>query len=827
MQHNFQIKGLSEKEVTESRKLFGTNTDDEKTNSSLEVIKDIVFEPMFILLVAAAAIYFILDETREGFFMIFALLIVSAISFFQDRRSRIALESLKRVSAIKTKILRAGEVKEFDAEEIVHGDYIIVEEGGLIPADGTIVQSNDFSVNESILTGESFSVTKDARDQENSQVFQGTFCVSGLALVQVTAIGKATRFAKIGKSILEIREEDTPLQRQIGHFVKRMAVAGGLVFVAIWGFSFYQSGDFLQSLVKGLTLAMSILPEEIPVAFTTFMALGAWRLMKEGIVVKKIKTVETLGAADVICVDKTGTITEQKMALAEVFIPDLGFVENPGDRQDPRLLKLVETAMWASEPVPFDPMEKSLHSSYGQLSPVDERPGSHLAHEYPLSGKPPIMTHVFTVGQRRIIAAKGSPERIVNQSLLSAEEKSQLHEAWRRMASKGLRVLGVGETTWSGDYPPDQEEFLFNFVGFVGFYDPAKTNIPMVFDAFYKAGINVKIITGDSRETTQYLANQIGMRGRGELITGEELMLVPPGELQSVVVKKNIFTRMFPEAKLRIINALKEANRVVAMTGDGVNDGPALKAAHIGIAMGRQGSEIAKQASALILIEGDLSKMVEAIAMGRKIYVNLKRAIQYIISIHIPIVLMVSLPIFLGLLYPYIFTPVHVIFLEVIMGPTCSIVYENEPPDSRLMSLPPRKITTSFFEWHELRTSIVQGLAITAFLLGLYLVVVHNGGSETLTRTYVFTTLILANIFLTLVNRSSNESILTSIRKKNKLMSLITTVSLVFAGLILYVPAFQGIFEVQGLTALQLLVCLGTAFASVIWIEGYKYYLRR
>ncbi|MCY7421823.1 MAG: cation-translocating P-type ATPase [Chitinophagaceae bacterium] len=485
-------------------------------------------------------------------------------------------------------------------------------------------------------------------------------------------------------------------------------------------------------------------------------------------------------------------------------------------------------AMWASEPIAFDPMEVALHSAYTNLNTGDERPHYKMVHEYALGGKPPMMTHVFkdTLGTR-IIAAKGAPEALIQVSKLTKEEQLNIEEALKQLTSEGYRVLAVGEGVMEGDdYPKTQQELKFIFKGIVAFYDPPKKNIQQVLKGFYQAGITVKIITGDNAATTTAIAKQINFKGFENSLAGNDLMLMSPGELQRSVQTTNIFCRMFPDAKLKIINALKANNEVVAMTGDGVNDGPALKAAHIGIAMGKKGTEIAKQAASLILVEDDLSKMVDAVAMGRKIYTNLKKAIQYIISIHIPIILTVFIPLALGWIYPNIFSPLHIIFLELVMGPTCSIVFENEPMEQNAMSQKPRSFTSTFFNWKELTTSIIQGLAVTAGTLFVYQYSVNLSYNEAHTRTMVFTTLIAANIFLTLVNRSFFYSIFTTLRYRNNLVALIVFITVAITTLLLYIPPLNAFFEFAHLSPSQLFTCMAIGCMSVVWIELIKWRTR-
>jgi Ca2+-transporting ATPase len=822
------IQGLTQEQVLLAREKFGQNQlDYKKENNFIDTVKRIFKDPMMILLLTAATIYFVSNKIGDGIFLIVAIVFQTSISLYQYSRSKNALEKLKDFSQPNCKVIRDGNVEEIKSEDLVIGDCLMVEEGNSITADGEIIYSQDFSVNESILTGESFAVFKDETKQDKN-IYSGTSVASGLVVATITAIGNQTKLGKIGTSLENIEEEKTPLEIQIANFVKKMAIAGAIVFVIVWIFNYIHSQHILNSLLQSLTLAMSILPEEIPVAFTTFMALGAWRLMKMGIVVKQMKTVEALGSATVICTDKTGTITEGKMSLAKLFLLSTNKIFTPKDVLTDEEKALIKLAMWASEPIPFDPMEVALHKTYSEVIEIDKRPHFKLIHEFPLDGKPPMMTHIFkSADGHQIIAAKGAPEAIMDVSNINEKQKEHISKAIALLASDGYRVLGVGISTFTGNsFPTKQQELPFEFKGIVAFYDPPKENINQVLSDFYDAGIAVKIITGDNAATTTAIAKQIGFKGYDQSITGDELMLLSDTELKIKVMETHVFTRMFPEAKLKIIEALKSNDQIVAMTGDGVNDGPALKAAHIGIAMGKRGTEIAKQAASLILLEDDLSKMVHAVAMGRKIYTNLKKAIQYIISIHIPIILTVFIPLALGWMYPNIFSPIHIIFLEIIMGPTCSIIYENEPIEKNTMLQKPKALTTTFFNWKELSISIVQGLVITIGVLFIYQYAVYNGYNEALTRTMTFTVLITSNIFLTLINRSFYYSIFATLRYKNNMVLYIILITIALVGLILYVTPLTLFFEFETLQVPQLLLSIAVGFVSVVWFEVVKWVKR-
>ncbi|TLV02429.1 cation-translocating P-type ATPase [Dyadobacter luticola] len=813
--------GLTDTQVLASRDKFGRNVLEGKSQSGfLAALLSLVKEPMLILLIAAASIYLLTGADQEALMMLVAIVLISVISLYQDTRSRSALEHLRTFTQPKSLVIRNAVETQIPVEDIVVGDLLVLEEGVRIAADGIIVKGHDFSVNESVLTGESMAVFRYISDT----VYQGTLVASGRAVCEVRGTGQNTKLARIGESLDSIETEKTPLQVQVGHLVRNMALIGGIVFLFVWTINYSRSLNFLDSLMKALTLAMSILPEEIPVAFTTFMALGAFRLMKTGVIVKNTQTIETLGSASVICTDKTGTITENRMSLAGIYLPDRDEVINSPEKSDDEAVHLLSLAMWASEPDPFDPMEVALHQEYQNLSPSDERGVFEMAFEYPLSGTPPMMTHVFeNQAGVRIVAAKGAPEAIIAVCRLTDQEKDHILSAVDGFTRKGYRILGVGDSAFSGkEFPKMQQQIMFRFAGLVAFYDPPKNNIRSVLQSFYQAGIKVKIITGDNAATTQTIAEQIGFQGAENVLLGKDLIGLTDDQLKKTVMKTQIFARMFPEAKLRVINALKANGQIVAMTGDGVNDGPALKAAHIGIAMGKKGSEIAKQASALILQHDNLSGMVDAIAAGRRIYANLKKAVRYIISIHIPIILTVFVPLLLKWKYGEIFTPVHVIFFELIMGPTCSIVYENEPADKDILSQPPRPFSSSLFTSKQMLVSILQGLVITLGLFSMYWFEVSGGSPEQVTRCSVFICLIAANFFLTLVNRSFYKSLFVTLKYKNAMVGWVLAISTFLSVLIMLIPALRTLFGfgIPGLS--QILLSMLVGFASVLWFEIYK-----
>lgn len=808
--------GLTDAEVLEQRMVNGVNQISRTKNALIENVLSVIREPMFLLLAAACGVYFFLQEVSEALTMLAALLFVTSIDIFQNFRSQKAVKALSQITKTKAKVIRNSKTIEIDVEDVVTCDIIICEEGMIVPADAKIISSNDFSINEAILTGESVSVEKFVGDT----IMQGTLVVRGYCHASVNAVGDKTMLSGIGALVATTGKEKTPLQIKVSRFVKVMVIAGSLAFVFVWGYHWWDSGDAIHGLLHGLTMAMSVLPEEIPVALSTFMALGAYRLLKHGVIARSPKTVETLGSASVICVDKTGTLTQNLMQVAHTF--DFKSGEEIDFSKQPSYSVLLEYAMWASEETPFDPMEKSIHDQYTKLTTHDKRRNYHMIHEFPLSGTPPVMTHIYKDDQLDfIVSCKGGVEGVLKLCTLSDADRSEILKRSMTYAERGLRVLGVARGRWSNIQKPEsQESIVFEFLGLITFYDPPDENIAEVIDGFYKAGIDVKMITGDYKETARAIANQTGIKSQS-ILSGTEISMMSDDELETKVLATSIFARVTPEIKLRIINALKKVGQIVAMTGDGVNDAPALKSAHIGIAMGKRGTEVAKGAAGLVLAGDDLSKMIEAIYLGRRINENLTKAIRYIISIHIPIILLVTLPIFFGWLPAMLFSPIHVIFLELIMGPTCSIIYENEPtPESDLKK--PTQANRNLLESSQLWITILQGLMITLGCLVIGYYGSYAGIDEPSLRAYIFTTLIFSNIFLTLFNRSFTSSVFLTLRRKNNLIPIVTGTSVTLLLVILYTPFSNQLFSVEPLQAKELLGCLLAAIISTSWIEILK-----
>ncbi len=819
------VPGLTDEGVARSRASSGRNVLAVDTSFRLwKTLKEVVLEPMFLLLVAACAIYFGLGRIQEAITLIIALLLVSGISVYQTIRSEGALNTLRELTQPKARVGRNSILITISVEDIVIGDAVLVEEGGRVPADGKIGHTNDFSVDESILTGESVPVAKRLDDL----VFAGTNTASGSAWFTVTAIGGQTEIGRIGRSIDTIQTEKTPLQRQINQFVIRMAWIGAVAFVLVCGVNYAHSGDWITALLFGLTLAMSILPEEIPVAFSSFMALGAARLSRMGVLTKQPQTVESLGSATVICTDKTGTITQDGMIVKQLYDGATNaLVSLPGKFSD-TAASVLAYARWASETAPFDPMEKAIVLAFGATQPAEATNAYPMVHEYPLAGTPPMMTHVRQPpAGGNIIAGKGAVEHILAVCRPEPAVADQVRKVTKKLSEEGYRVLGVARgKSPSAGFPADQDQFTWSFLGLIALENPPKPNAKAVMQAFADAGIRVKMITGDYPETAQAIARQVGLPGANTFVTGQQVMDMDELMLRQQAAKTTVFARMFPEAKLRVVNALKQNGEVVAMTGDGVNDGPALKAAHIGVAMGKRGTEVAKQAASLVLVNDDLISMVDAIAQGRRIYQNLKKAVAYIVSIHIPIILTVAVPLLANWKWENLFNPVHIIFLELVMGPTCSIAFENEPAEAGQMQQPPRKLTDTFLAGPELGRSIAQGLGIAGAVLGVYYVAMQQGEPIAVVRTLAFTTLVLNNIGLTLVNRSFTQSVFETIRVPNPILWLMLGLTFGLLLTTLFVPGAQQLFGFTSVSVAAFGWCALAALVGVGWIEGYKILLR-
>ncbi len=641
------------------------------------------------------------------------------------------------------------------------------------------------------------------------------------------ATGIHTEIGKIGKALQTVESEETPLQRETGRLVRTLAITGLFLctlVVFVYGMT---RGDWLSGLLAGITLAMAMLPEEFPVVMTIFLALGAWRISRNRVLTRRVPAVETLGSATVLCVDKTGTLTQNRMSVSKLFargeLYDVS--HHPQEPLPEAFHEIVEFSILASEKDPFDPMEKALRQlGYHTLLQTEHlHEDWTLVHEYPLSHSLLALSHVHKTsnGEGYVVAAKGAPEAIADLCHFDRAQADELSRTILSMADGGLRILGVAKAYLKKTpFPGEQHDLKFEFLGLVGLADPVRPMVSSAIRECYAAGVRVVMITGDYPGTAQNIARQIGLTPMDEVITGPELDEMDDAQLQQRIRTVNIFARVLPEQKLRLVNSLKANGEVVAMTGDGVNDAPALKSAHIGIAMGGRGTDVAREASALVLLDDDFSSIVLAVKLGRRIFDNLKKAMAYILAIHVPIAGMTLLPVLFK--WPLVLLPVHIVFLELIIDPACSIVFEAEPEEKDVMNRPPRNPQEPLFGRRTIVLSLLQGMMVLAIVLGVFSIAMYRGQGEIEARALTFTTLIVANISLILTNRSWSRTILATLRSPNGALRWVLGGTLVLLGLVLYVPFLREVFHFATLHPNDLLICLFAGVFSILWFEGLK-----
>jgi Ca2+-transporting ATPase len=658
-------------------------------------------------------------------------------------------------------------------------------------------------------------------------VFSGTLVVSGRGIARVVATGAKSAIGGIGKSLEGLSAEETLLQRETARLVRLLAVTVlGLCAFLVLAYGIAR-GHWLEGVLSGLTLAMAVMPNELPVVMTIFLALGAWRLSRSQILARNAPIVEMIGSATVLCVDKTGTLTMNRMKIRALstFAASADLADFPDGLLPDTFHDLVEFSILASQRDPFDPMERAI-KEFGEdyLAHTEHLHGDWtLEREYPLSPELLAMSHVWRApqGSEYVIAAKGAPEAVADLCHFSGEEFSSLMREVGRLSECGMRVLGVARSRFREEgLPGEQHDFIFEFLGLLGLEDPVRPTVASALEECYRAGVRLVMITGDYPGTALSIARSIGLAGVGEVITGSQLDAMDNPELGERVKRVNIFARMVPEQKLRLVNALKGNGEIVAMTGDGVNDAPALKAAHIGIAMGGRGTDVAREASDLVLLDDDFDSIVRAIRMGRRIFDNLKKAMAYLLAIHVPIAGMSLIPVLFN--WPLLFMPVHIAFLHLIIDPACSIVYEVEPAESGVMSRPPRDPAKPLFDRQVLLLSILQGVGVLAILLAVFGISLARGQGEAESRTLAFTTLIIANLGLMLTNRSWSEGMAAIVGTPNSVLWWVTAGAVAFLALVLNVPALCSLFRFSPLHLNDIFVCFSLGIFSILWFELFK-----
>jgi len=824
------ISGLTNVEVAARLRTEGFNElPQSKKKSVFSILLEIVREPMFLLLIACGILYLLLGDFKEALMLLGFVFVIIGITLYQENKTERALDALRDLSSPRALVIRDSAQTRIAGREVVREDIILLSEGDRVPADAVVLHSVNLSADESLLTGESVPVRKIAWDNvsplgrpggdDNPVAYSGTMIVGGQGIARVIAIGSQTEIGKIGKALQTIETEDTYLQKQTGKIVLTFALVGAILCVLVVITYALTRDNWIEGILVGLSLAMAILPEEFPVVLTIFLALGAWRISRRNVLTRRAQAIETLGSATVLCSDKTGTLTHNRMTVTRLCVGGKLFNLNKAEKNLPdEFHPVVEYAVLASPVDPFDPMEKAMKDLAMRTLVNTEHIHTDwsLVREYPLSDRLLAMSRVWEQrdGSRFVIAAKGAPEAIADLCHMSDHNRKTLRVDIDSLANDGLRVIGVAAAGFDrGSLPAGQHDFPFNFLGLLGLFDPVRENVPQAVSLAKRAGIRVIMITGDYPGTAKNIARAIGLDKPDGLLTGQELDALDDEELKRGIGGISVFARVVPEQKLRIVQALKANNEVVAMTGDGVNDAPALKAAHIGIAMGGRGTDVARESAALVLLDDDFSSIVNAVRLGRRIFDNLQKAMTFIFAVHIPIAGMSLVPVLFG--WPIAMLPVHILFLELIIDPSCTVVFEMEEEEKDIMDRKPRPVANPLFDARMVFIGLFQGLGHLAIVVPLYAWALASGLGEGEAHSLVFVNLVLGNISMIFSNRYWTKSIFSIMRIPNRTLWYITGIAIALLLVTLHVPSVSELFHFSPLHPWQYLLCLGTGILAV------------
>lgn len=841
----------------------------------LVIVADTVREPMFLLLLAAGTLYLVFGELQEGLTLLGFVLITLGLTLVQEGKTERAIEALRDLTSPRALVIRDGQPQRIAGRDVVCGDLLKLSEGDRVPADALLLQADGVQADESLLTGEAVPVSKRvARPDELAaasgapgqaraapggddlpRVYAGTLIVQGHALAQVSATGARSEIGRIGTALGMVEAERSPLQQQTAQLVRRLAwLAVGLsgALVLVHGLV---RGDWLQAVLAGIALAMALLPEEYPVVLTVFPALGARRLAGEGVLTRRINAIETLGATTVLCSDKTGTLTGNRMTVTRLvaggpaldthlsLAPAASSSTHPSTHPstDPPLPEafhtLVEVAILASVVDPFDPMEKAFHQ-LGQRILADSGHGHEHLHRdwrlvrtYALSPALRAMSHVWAAdgSGSQTVAAKGAPEAVMDLCHLDAAQRAHIAGTVDRLAAEGLRVLAVARGCFEAqDWPASEHDFDFAFIGLLGLADPVRPEVPAAVAECRAAGIRVLMITGDYPATARAIAAQAGLVDGREsadaLLSGDDMAALDDAALRERMAGVRICARISPEQKLRIVQALKARGEIVAMTGDGVNDAPALRAAHVGVAMGGRGTDVARESASLVLVDDNFAAIVRAVRLGRRIFDNLRKAMSYVLAVHVPIAGMAMLPVLIG--WPALLYPMHIALLELIIDPACSVAFENEPAEKDVMQRPPRDATAPLFGGAALWLALLQGLGVLAAVLAAF-AWAQPRLPEAEARAFAFATLVVGNLALILSNRSATQSLWTTLQVPNRTLWAVVGLALALLLAALYLPWAVSVLRFAPLPAHELAAACALGLLSVIWFEAIKWLRRR
>ncbi len=827
--------GLSEAEAAARLKRDGYNELTYRRRRTLgRIALEVASEPMFGLLLAAALIYLILGEAVEALILAGSAGVTIVIAVIQESRTEGVLESLRDLASPRALVIRDRRMRRIPGREVVCSDIIALIQGDRVPADARLLSANDLMVDESLLTGESVPVLKvapagptarpDASGDNLAFIFSGSMIVAGHAIAEVIATGASTEIGRLGKAIATIDDEPSPLRAETQRMVRTLAALGlilsGLT-ILLFGL---KRGSWLDAVLSGITLAMSILPEEFPLVLTIFLVMGAWRISKARVLTRRSAAIETLGAATVLCTDKTGTLTMNEMSIAELLVGGSGFVVGIDAETLPaEFCEVVEIGALASAEEPIDPMDKAFHALLRRVGKLDKLQRWSLVREYGLTPTLLAVSHVWKAPEHEgyLVAAKGAPEAIADLCGLDERAKSGMRRQIDDMARRGMRILGVAQATFKGSsLPADQTGFSFGFVGLAGLADPIRATVPEAVRNCRRAGIRVVMITGDYPATAKAIAAQAGLDYSSEAVTGDALAAMDDAALRDCVRDASVFARISPQQKLRIVNALKANGEVVAMTGDGVNDAPSLKAAHIGIAMGGRGTDTAREAASLILLDDDFGSIVAAIRLGRRIYDNLRKAMSYLLSVHVPIAGLTILPLLFD--WPIVFWPVHIAFLELIIDPVSSIVFEAEKEEADVMRRSPRAPTARLFSFATVARSLIEGAWVFGICTSIFIFAIWSRISDAEVRSLTFASVVAGNLGLVLVNRSLRTSIASSVTKGNLTLWLILVTTIVLLAISIAFAPVRQLFRFGPMHTDDLTLVLVSAVATVLVLKAMR-----
>ena len=805
--------GLTKEEVINSKEKYGVNKLEEKKKQPLILkILSIFKEPMFLLLIIAASIYFIVGEYRDGIIMLIFVLAICLIEYIQETKTDKALEELNKLSALNVKVIREGKEEVISSEEVVVGDIVLLGEGDSVPADGKLLYTQSLGVNESSLTGESLVVYKNCKEDKDNHFklnmcYSGTNVTNGLGVIEIVSVGKNTEFGRIGESLKEIKKERTPLEKQINKLVFICTIISFIVFLLTIVINYINhpelvfSKRIIEAILAGVTIAMATIPEEIPVVLTVFLAMGAWDLTKKKTITRNMKTIETLGAVNVLCTDKTGTLTENKMKVQDIYEYSDTFLE---------------TSYLSCPLVAYDPMEIAIKEYCKSKNDINY--SEKITKEYAFTPETKMTGQVW---DNKLLCVKGAYESVLPLCNLDKKKYEEIKKKIDEYSNEGFRVLAVARNNSLKNIPNSLFEAKLTFEGLIALYDPPRFGVKTSLSECYSAGVRVIMITGDNGETAKGIAKKINLANYDEVITGNELENMSDEELFEKAKTVNIFARVYPNHKMRIVNALQKDNKIVAMTGDGVNDAPALKKANVGIAMGKRGTNVAKESADLILLDDNFNTIVKAIENGRTIYHNIRKAISYVIAIHIPIALLsLFVPVFK---LPTLLLPIHVMLLELLIDPTSSIVFQRIKPSSDIMQEKPRNINEAILNLKNAISSISQGLLIFLVVFITYFLLIHNNIDTNLSITVAYAILVLSIMLITYQLRGNDFTLKAFVKSFKDKVSLIVNLGVIIGlTMFVYVPFFNTVANTTPLELKWWLLIIGLVLLAILPFDIFK-----